>query len=119
MYRIILFLALFTGCSIVDSQDATAIIGTWQFTSGTRQTTLVLGRDERYTFTETQASTVTISSQGTYKLGVLTSRQAIVFFNDAGTSPVSQVFFFVDDSTDQLVTSSHPNFTSPQHWIRR
>ncbi|MGL5722715.1 MAG: hypothetical protein ACRCY4_09985 [Brevinema sp.] len=127
MYRIILFLALFTGCSIIDSQDATAVVGTWmlieQRASGSTiiivETTLVLRDDGRYTLKEMQAATATIESQGAYRLGSTVPNQVISFFNDDGVTAVPQMFFFIDDDTDNLVTSLHPNFTLPRRWTRQ
>ncbi|MGL5722881.1 MAG: hypothetical protein ACRCY4_10840 [Brevinema sp.] len=127
MYRMILFLAFFAGCSIVDNKDAEAVVGTWNITeqraSGATmvivESTLVLANDGRYTFAEIQAGAVRAESQGTYRLGSLSPRQVIAFFNNEGTEPVPQMYFFVDDDTDNLVTSVHPNFTLPRRWTRQ
>ena len=122
MYRIILFLIFFTGCSIVDSKDAAALIGTWKFTeqqTTTIETTATFTDTGRYTFKKTQTGVTATSSEGTYLLGSAPPRQVIVFFNNTNTDSVSQMFFFVDDDTGELVTSVHANFLLPQRWTRQ
>ncbi|MGL5255087.1 MAG: hypothetical protein ACRC9L_08875 [Brevinema sp.] len=127
MYRIILFLVFFTGCSVVDSQDAISAIGSWRFTeqrvSGsitlTTEIQMELNTNGRYVFIETQSGNPILESRGTFRLGSLPPRQVITFFNDPANEVVPQVYFFVDDSIDALVTSIHPNFTLSRTWTRR